>query len=118
MTPEQKAAWLQKRCGKLSASVMADAMDYTKAGKPGARRTALMKKLIGHFINSMVHIAAVPVMMPTQTPKVLVRFVSSASTMTQPTPPPINITTLLTVSQIEVIFQVDMYQAPAVAMTP
>lgn len=47
MTPEQKAAWLQQRCGRLSASVMADAMDYTKAGKPGARRTALMKKLIG-----------------------------------------------------------------------
>jgi hypothetical protein len=46
MTPEQKAAWLQSRCGKLSASRMADAMDYTAKGKPGARRIALMKELI------------------------------------------------------------------------
>ena len=60
MTPEQKAAWLQKRCGKLSASVMADAMDYTKANKPGARRIALTKKLIaermtGDSINNFVN---------------------------------------------------------------
>jgi hypothetical protein len=42
----EKAAWLQSRCGKLSASVMADAMDMTKTGKPGAKRVALLKRLI------------------------------------------------------------------------
>ncbi len=46
MTPEQKAAWLQARAGKLSASRMADAMDTLKSGKPGARRVALMKELL------------------------------------------------------------------------
>jgi hypothetical protein len=46
MTPEQKAAWLRDKIGKLSASCMADAMDFTKAGKPGARRIALIRRLI------------------------------------------------------------------------
>lgn len=46
MTPQQKSAWLRQRVGKLSASAMADAMDFTKEGKPGARRVALMRRLI------------------------------------------------------------------------
>jgi hypothetical protein len=46
MNDAEKAAWLQQRCGRLSASRMADAMDTLKSGKPGARRIALMKELI------------------------------------------------------------------------
>jgi predicted phage-related endonuclease len=46
MTPEDKAAWLQARCGNLSASRMADALDVRKDGKPGARRIALLKELL------------------------------------------------------------------------
>jgi hypothetical protein len=57
----EKAAWLQERCGRLSASRMADAMDTLKSGKPGARRAALMKELIaermtgdsvGHYVDA------------------------------------------------------------------
>lgn len=60
MSPEAKAAWLQARCGNLSASRMADAMDTLKNGKPGAKRIALMKELIAermtgdsvpHYVN-------------------------------------------------------------------
>ena len=46
MTPEEKAAWLSERTGKLTASRMADALDITKAGKPGAKRMALMKMIL------------------------------------------------------------------------
>jgi predicted phage-related endonuclease len=46
VTPEQKAAWLQLRCGNLGASRMADAMDVKKDGKPGAKRIALLKELL------------------------------------------------------------------------
>lgn len=52
MTPEEKAAWLQVRCGKVSGSVMSAVMDVTKAGKPGAQRIALMKKLIAERMTS------------------------------------------------------------------
>jgi predicted phage-related endonuclease len=43
MSPDDKGAWLNQRVGKLTASRMADAMDVTKAGKAGAKRTALLK---------------------------------------------------------------------------
>ena len=63
MTDAEKAAWLQSRAGKLTASRMADAMDFTKAGKPGAARIRLMHELIAermtgdsvpHFVNSFM----------------------------------------------------------------
>lgn len=46
MSPDDKGAWLNQRVGKLTASRMADAMDVTKAGKPGAKRTALLKTIL------------------------------------------------------------------------
>lgn len=46
MNPQDKGAWLNQRVGKLTASRMADAMDVTKAGKPGAKRTALLKTIL------------------------------------------------------------------------
>ena len=63
MTDAEKAAWLQSRCGKLTASRMADAMDMLKSGKPGAARVRLMHELIAermtgdsvpHFVNSFM----------------------------------------------------------------
>lgn len=58
--PQGGGAWLNQRVGKLTASRMAAAMDFTKAGKPGATRVALMKELLAeritgdavpHFVN-------------------------------------------------------------------
>lgn len=46
MTDAEKAAWLASRCGKLTASRMADAMDVTKAGKSSAARTKLLHELL------------------------------------------------------------------------
>jgi len=46
VSPDDKGAWLNQRVGKLTASRMADAMDVTKAGKPGAKRTALLKTVL------------------------------------------------------------------------
>ncbi len=40
------AAWLRARAGKLTASRMADALDFRKDGKPGAARVKLMKELL------------------------------------------------------------------------
>ncbi len=63
MNDAEKAAWLQSRCGKLTASRMADAMDMLKSGKPGAARVRLMHELIAermtgdsvpHFVNSIM----------------------------------------------------------------
>lgn len=45
MTAEAKAAWLSERCGKLTASRMADAMAYTRNG-PAAARTRLLHELL------------------------------------------------------------------------
>jgi putative phage-type endonuclease len=59
----EKAAWLQSRSGKLTASRMADAMDMLKSGKPGAARVRLMHELLAermtgdsvpHFVNSFM----------------------------------------------------------------
>ena len=46
MSPDDKGAWLNQRVGKLTASRMADAMDVTKAGRPGAKRAALINTIL------------------------------------------------------------------------
>lgn len=60
MDAETKAAWLSARAGKLTASRMADAMDYTKKNEPGAKRMKYMRELLAervtgqsvpHFVN-------------------------------------------------------------------
>lgn len=50
MTAEQKAAWLSARAGKLTASRMADAMNYRKDGKPGADRIKYMRELLAERV--------------------------------------------------------------------
>ena len=52
MNANEKAAWLSARCGRLSASRMADAMDRLKNGKPGTRRAALLKELCAERMTS------------------------------------------------------------------
>lgn len=54
---DELAAFLEARCGKLTASRMADAMDFRKDGKPGAKRIQLMKDLLAERVtqNSMRH---------------------------------------------------------------
>lgn len=46
MNDAQKAAWLSSRCGKLTGSRMAEAMEMTKAGKPSAARVKLMHEIL------------------------------------------------------------------------
>ncbi len=46
MTAEDKAAWLSARCGKLTASRMADAMSRLKNGYPARERIKLMHELL------------------------------------------------------------------------
>ena len=45
-TAEQKAAWLAERCGKLTASRMADAMSFLKNGNPSKDRERLLHELL------------------------------------------------------------------------
>lgn len=61
MNDAEKAAWLDARCGKLTASRMAEAMSFKKDGKPSAERDKLMKELLAerltglsvrHFVSS------------------------------------------------------------------
>lgn len=63
MDDSEKAAWLSQRCGKLTASRMADALDVLKNGKSSAARTKLMHELLAermtgdsvpHFVNSFM----------------------------------------------------------------
>lgn len=63
MTPDQLSAFLSARCGKLTASRMKDALDFTKAGKPGAARIKLMHEILAermtgdsvpHFVNDLM----------------------------------------------------------------
>ncbi|MEB3214554.1 MAG: YqaJ viral recombinase family protein [Leptolyngbyaceae bacterium] len=63
MDDAQKAAWLSQRCGKLTASRMADALDVLKSGKPSAARTRLMHEILAerlmgdsvpHFVNDLM----------------------------------------------------------------
>lgn len=39
-------AWLYERCGFITASRFKDVLDYTKAGKPGAKRTAYLWEIV------------------------------------------------------------------------
>jgi predicted phage-related endonuclease len=58
MSAEQKAQFLSDRCGKLTASRMADAMDYLKDGKTSsAKRVKLMQDLLAERLtgDSMPH---------------------------------------------------------------
>lgn len=40
--PQGSGAWLYERCGFITASRFRDVLDFTKAGKPGAKRTAYL----------------------------------------------------------------------------
>ena len=46
MNAEEKAAWLNARAGKLTASRMADAMAFLKNGQPAGARTKLLHELL------------------------------------------------------------------------
>lgn len=50
MTAEAKAAWLASRCGKLTASRMADAMSFLKNGNPSRDRIKLMHELLAERV--------------------------------------------------------------------
>ena len=63
MNDAEKAAWLDARTGKLTASRMAEAMEMTKAGKPSAARVRLMHEILAerltgdvapHFVNDLM----------------------------------------------------------------
>ena len=63
MNDAEKAAWLSQRCGKLTASRMADAMDMTAKGADSAKRKALKVEILAermtgdavpHFVNSFM----------------------------------------------------------------
>ena len=60
MQGDELAQWLNSRCGKLTASRMRDAMDFTQKGIPTAKRTQLMRDLLAerltgdsvrHYVN-------------------------------------------------------------------
>jgi hypothetical protein len=53
MNAETKAAWLSARAGKLTASRMADAMDFRKDGKPSAARTKYMHELLAERLTGL-----------------------------------------------------------------
>ena len=46
------AAWLSARAGKLTASRMADALDFRKDGKPGAARIKLMHEILAERLTT------------------------------------------------------------------
>jgi hypothetical protein len=46
MTPEEKAAWLSSRAGKLTASRMRDALAVLKNGQPAKARADLIRELL------------------------------------------------------------------------
>ena len=63
MSPDQLAEFLSARCGKLTASRVADAVDFKKDGKPSAARVKLMHEIIAermtgdsvpHFVNDFM----------------------------------------------------------------
>lgn len=63
MNDAEKAAWLNQRCGKLTASRVADAMDLTAKGLDSAKRKALKIELLAermtgdtvpHYVNSFM----------------------------------------------------------------
>lgn len=64
MNAEEKAAWLSARCGKLTASRMADAMSYTAKGFPAAARAKLMHELLAERLTgqSVPHAVTEPML--------------------------------------------------------
>lgn len=60
MNDAEMAAWLAERAGCLTASRMADALDFKKDGKPGAARVKYMhdllaERLTGHSVQHFVN---------------------------------------------------------------
>ena len=53
MSPDEKAAWLSARAGKLTASRMADAMSFLKSGQPATSRTKLMHELLAERLTGI-----------------------------------------------------------------
>lgn len=43
---QQTAAWLQLRCGRVTASRVKDVMDFTQKGLPGAKRTGYLYEIV------------------------------------------------------------------------
>lgn len=58
MTPDQKAAWLAARAGKLTASRMSDAMDYLRNGQSSNKRVKLLHELLAERLtgDSVPHV--------------------------------------------------------------
>ena len=44
--PQGSGAWLYERCGFVTASRFKDVLDFTKTGKPGAKRTAYLWEVV------------------------------------------------------------------------
>ena len=63
------AAWLDARCGKLTASRMKDAMDFLKNGNPSAKRSDYMRELLAERLTgaSMRHFVTAAMEWGTQT---------------------------------------------------
>ena len=53
MSPEEKAAWLSMRAGKLTASRMADTMSFLKNGQPSAARSQYMRELLAERLTGL-----------------------------------------------------------------
>lgn len=53
MDDDELGRWLAARAGKLTGSRMADALDFRKDGKPGARRVQLMKDLLAERVTGL-----------------------------------------------------------------
>ena len=53
MSPDEKAAWLSARAGKLTASRMADAMSRLRNGEPSAARQQYMRELLAERLTGM-----------------------------------------------------------------
>jgi putative phage-type endonuclease len=51
---QRNANWYADRLGCLTGSAMAAALDFTKAGKPGAARTNLIKRLLAERMTDQV----------------------------------------------------------------
>lgn len=63
MIPQADPSWVPARCGKLTASRMADAMDFLKSGKPSAARTKYMHDLLAErLVGSAVDHYVTPAM--------------------------------------------------------
>jgi hypothetical protein len=53
MDGEELGHWLAARAGKLTGSRMADALDFRKDGKPGAKRLQLMRDLLAERVTGL-----------------------------------------------------------------